>query len=277
MISVTGLARVLEAEGRYHEAVLLHRQAVNVFEAQLGPQHPETAVNLNELGCALHSSGELADARNCFEQALTIVEFSEGPASLDVGIIAGNLGGVMESLGQITDATMAFQRSLDVIAALPDADTATIRWAQMNRGAIALLDGDVQTATSLLEGSVSAPPSDSISDTAATACAWNNVAVLYGAAGDYLLACKYFLEAEYYGRFIWPATHPAMQGILRNLAYLPEVPHFSEVLNTKRSEWEAVRAAHQEAAALTPATIKQGIWFAACEGRSYPLLLSTAA
>jgi hypothetical protein len=50
-----------------------------IREKVLGPEHPDTAIGLNNLAALLREEGDLAGARPLFERALAIIEKALGP------------------------------------------------------------------------------------------------------------------------------------------------------------------------------------------------------
>ncbi|MBK8931881.1 MAG: tetratricopeptide repeat protein [Chloroflexi bacterium] len=60
-------------------------------EKALGPDHPDTATSLNNLGYLLQAMGNLAEARPYYQRALAIVEKSLGANHPNTKIVRGNL------------------------------------------------------------------------------------------------------------------------------------------------------------------------------------------
>jgi Tfp pilus assembly protein PilF len=50
----------------------MHERALAIDEAALGPNHPNVAIRLNNLGMVLQSQGDLAGAKALFERSLRI-------------------------------------------------------------------------------------------------------------------------------------------------------------------------------------------------------------
>jgi tetratricopeptide (TPR) repeat protein len=73
---------VIEA-GRYSSAAQWWRETLEAVEAALGPEHPDTAASLNELGLLLKTQGDLVAARPLYERALAIREKALGPEHSD--------------------------------------------------------------------------------------------------------------------------------------------------------------------------------------------------
>jgi hypothetical protein len=56
-----------------------------------GPDHPNTAVNLNNLATLFYAHGMCADARGLYERALTILDVRLGPEHHLTQTVRGNL------------------------------------------------------------------------------------------------------------------------------------------------------------------------------------------
>jgi tetratricopeptide (TPR) repeat protein len=49
-----------------------YERALRIDEATFGPDHPNVAIRVNNLGSVLKALGDLAQARQCYERALRI-------------------------------------------------------------------------------------------------------------------------------------------------------------------------------------------------------------
>ena len=67
----------------YSRARPLYERALAISEKALGPKHPDTATNLNNLALLLQAQGDLAGARPLYERALAIREKALGPKHPD--------------------------------------------------------------------------------------------------------------------------------------------------------------------------------------------------
>ena len=64
-----GLNQLIE-HGRYQEAIPIAERAVEVAKRVRGPEHPETADALNNLGLVFEKIGDSAKAEPLFQEAL---------------------------------------------------------------------------------------------------------------------------------------------------------------------------------------------------------------
>ena len=69
---------IFERSGDLEEAGRLHRRALKIREAALGPDHPSVAHSLMGLTESLRHAGQLEDARRTASRALSIVERTGG-------------------------------------------------------------------------------------------------------------------------------------------------------------------------------------------------------
>jgi Tetratricopeptide repeat len=74
---------------------------LGIFETRLGPESPDVAMSLNNLGLVLTDLGELPAARDAFARALTIRETRLGPNHPDTGTSMNNLAAVRRELGEL--------------------------------------------------------------------------------------------------------------------------------------------------------------------------------
>jgi len=82
----------LWSEGKFQEAVPLFKRSLALCEKALGPQHPDTADSLNNLGSAYKNIGDYDKALPLYERALAIWEKSIGPKHPFTADILNDLG-----------------------------------------------------------------------------------------------------------------------------------------------------------------------------------------
>jgi len=104
----------LSRRAEFRAAQAAGERALAIKEAVYGPDHPEVAGTLGNLGNVLEELGELAAARAVLERALTIFEGVYGPDHPEVAGTLGNLGNVLEELGELAAARAALERALTI-------------------------------------------------------------------------------------------------------------------------------------------------------------------
>jgi len=72
------MGQALSDLGRPAEALPLHQRALRIRETALGPDHPDVATHLNQVGWALSALGRAEEAWPLHERALRIRDRSKG-------------------------------------------------------------------------------------------------------------------------------------------------------------------------------------------------------
>ncbi len=70
--SLTGLAALYHAQGRYAEAEPLHKRAQAIYEKALGPEHPHVAAALENYAALLRKTRRHTEARKMEARAKAI-------------------------------------------------------------------------------------------------------------------------------------------------------------------------------------------------------------
>jgi tetratricopeptide (TPR) repeat protein len=99
-----GLNQLIE-QGRYQEAIPIAERAVEVAKRVRGPEHPETADALQNLGLVFERIGDDAKAESLFQEALRIRQKALGPEHPDTATGLTNLALLEFDLNQIDEAT----------------------------------------------------------------------------------------------------------------------------------------------------------------------------
>ena len=96
--------RSLYQNGQYDRAVVVAKKALEVAEKNVGPDHPDVAVSLNNLALLYDTQGRYAQAEPLYKRSLAILEKSLGPDHPDVAKSLNNLGLLYDKQGQYTQA-----------------------------------------------------------------------------------------------------------------------------------------------------------------------------
>jgi tetratricopeptide (TPR) repeat protein len=108
------VAWILDEQGNHGEAEPLLRSIVRVMERTLGPESPEVAASLNNLGRSLRETGRLEKAEALYRRALTIAENACGESHPQVAICLNNLAGLLRAMGRLADAEPLLRRALEI-------------------------------------------------------------------------------------------------------------------------------------------------------------------
>lgn len=140
-----------QVRGNFRSAKELAERAVAVSEATRGPEHPDVARSLGNLGLALEELGDLEGARHVQQRSLTMLEAAHGLQHVDVGRTLGNLGRVLAELGDVPHALRFQQRALEVFEAVLGSEHPDVAINLGNRGIILMRLGQLDDARATLE------------------------------------------------------------------------------------------------------------------------------
>ncbi len=101
-------------QGQYAQALDLAGKALKYSEDNLGPESPETATCLNDLGGMYQSLGSYSNAAAMFQRGLEIREKILGPEHPFTARNLQNLGTAYMDMGQYTKAETLLQRALAI-------------------------------------------------------------------------------------------------------------------------------------------------------------------
>ena len=104
----------LYQQGKFSEAVPLAKRLLAIRENAFGPNHPDVAISLNDLGMLSKHQGLYAEAEPPYKRALYIREQAFGPNNAAVAESLNNLGTLYYNQGRYAEAEPLLKRSLDI-------------------------------------------------------------------------------------------------------------------------------------------------------------------
>ena len=220
-------ATVLNETALYHqvravwgEAEPLYRRAIAIDETVHGPEHPEVAIDINNLANLYRATGRYAEAKPLFDRALAIGEKTLGPDHPDLAIRLNSLALLYQDTGRYAEAEPLFQRALAISdkALAPDHPTLAIRLSNL---AVLYQDtGRYAEAEPLLERAIDIGEKTLGPDHPNLATWLNNLANLYRATGRYAEAEPLFQRAIAIFEASLPPDHPHLATVRANHARL---------------------------------------------------------
>ena len=123
------------SQGQHQQALALGESALAIYEASLGPDHPSTAISLDNLAGTYSDLGQADKALPLQQRALKIIEDALGPDHPSTAISLDNLAGTYRALGQADKALPLRQRALKITedALGPDHPSTAIRLDNLAR------------------------------------------------------------------------------------------------------------------------------------------------
>jgi len=193
---------------QFAEANIHFNRALAIGEAAYGPEHPQVAISINNLGGVLKDLGDLQGAKKNYERALAIDETAYGPDHPDVAIDVNNLGSVLQALGDLQGAKKNYERALaiDKTAYGPDHPTVAIRVG--NLGSVLQALGDLQGAKKNYERALAIDETAYGPDHPDVAIDVNNLGGILQALGDLQGAKKNYERALAIDESAYGPDHP---------------------------------------------------------------------
>ena len=207
----------------YAAARSYFERALEITEAVLGPQHPQTATSLNNLGGLLDSMGELAAARPYYERALEITEAVLGPQHPQTATSLNNLGGLLHAQGELTAARPYVERALAIREAVLGPQHPDTAGSLNNLGGLLDSMGELAAARPYYERALEITKAVLGPQHPQTATSLNNLGLLLHAQGDLVAARPYYECALEITEAVLGPQHPATATSLNNLGLLLHV------------------------------------------------------
>ena len=137
--------------GRPDLAVRQHERALELREAVLGPDHPDTVISRNNLALAYKDSGQPALAIPLFERALEAFRRLRGPDHPDTLACQNNLALAYQGAGQLDRAISLFERTLEACRRGLGPDHTLTLTCRNNLGLAKMAVGDPSSAIPLFD------------------------------------------------------------------------------------------------------------------------------
>jgi len=100
--------------GNYDHAVLVAKRALEMAEKNVGPDHPDVALSLNNLTRLYHDQGKYVQAEPLYKRALAIREKALGANHPSIAESLNNLAELYRSQGKYALAEPLYKRSLAI-------------------------------------------------------------------------------------------------------------------------------------------------------------------
>jgi tetratricopeptide (TPR) repeat protein len=109
-------ARKLYRAGKYDQAVVVAKKALELAEKSVGPNHPDVATSLNNLAGIYRAQGQYAQAEPLYRRSLVIREKALGPDHPDVATSLRNLALLYRATQRTTEAEQLEERAAKIKA-----------------------------------------------------------------------------------------------------------------------------------------------------------------
>jgi tetratricopeptide (TPR) repeat protein len=213
----SGLNQLIE-EGRYQEAIPIAERAVEVAKRVRGPEHPETAEALSNLGLVFEKIGDDAKAEPLYREALRILE--KTPEHPRTARSLNKLGSLYRGVHEYTKAEPLFQEALQIRQKVLGPEHPGTAQSLNNLGELYEAINEYAKAESPLKEALRIRQKVLGPENPLTAQSLNNLARLYRIMGEYAKAEPLFQEALRVRQKVLGPENPLTAQSLNNLAWL---------------------------------------------------------
>ncbi len=182
------LARFYGKQGNPAAMAAVHQGVLAIYQDILGPEHPDTALALNNLAELYRTLGDYARAEPLYRRALAIHEKVSGPEHPDTALALNNLAELYRTLGDYARAEPLYRRALAIyekVSGPEHPDTAT---SLNNLAALYYHRNDPARAEPLFQRALAIYRKVLGPEHPDTALGLNNLARIYLARGKYTQA-----------------------------------------------------------------------------------------
>ncbi len=214
-------ALYLGARADFTGAISLNERALKLQETTSGPDHPDVATSVSNLGSVLRQLGKLDQARELFARALGIDEAAYGPNHPEVATDLNNLAHVLHALGDLTQARLLLERALPIFEKAFGSDHPKVAINASNLSVVLLQLGAFTEARELIERALLIDQEFYGPNHPQVAIAINNLGHLLLQQGEDLPAAqKLFERALQIYEASYAPNHPDLIPIIMNLAFV---------------------------------------------------------
>jgi tetratricopeptide (TPR) repeat protein len=210
----------LHQQGQYKEALALAVKALKLSEDTLGPEDPETATCLNDLGGMYQSLGDYTNAETMFERGLAIREKVLGPEHQYTARNLMNLGSVYMQMGKYTNAEPLLLRALTINQKVLGSETMATATSLAHLGVLYQDMGDYAKAESYDEQALAINQKVLGPEHPNTASALINLAAMLINMGEYAKAEPLLQQALAIREKVLGLEHPSTGQSLQALGSL---------------------------------------------------------
>ena len=204
----------------YAKAEPLYQRALEIWEKQLGPDHPEVAISLNNLAVLLKDQGKYGKAEPLCQRALAIREKQLGPDHPEIATSLNTLAALLQDQGKYCDAEPLYRRALGIDEKALGPEHLNVASSLNNLASLLQAQGKSVAAEPLYRRSLEIIEKQLGSEHPLVASSLNNLASLLKAQGKYCDAEPLYQRALAIREKQLSSDHPDVAISLNNLALL---------------------------------------------------------
>ena len=234
----------LQSLGRYSDARRLYRQAIEIGEKHLDPDHATLAVQYSGLGKVEDDLGNLTEARRLFRRAIEIGEIHLDPDHPTLAVRYSGLGSVERNLGNLTEARRLFRRAIEIEEKHAAPNHSNLATYCSNLGSVERDLGNLTEARRLCRRTIEIEEKHFDPDHPTLAVSYSNLGVMEQQFGDLTEARRLFRRSIEIDEKHFDTDHPIFAIRYWNLARLEQQegnrPAAVELIRRSHRGWSAI-------------------------------------
>jgi tetratricopeptide (TPR) repeat protein len=220
LVELNRKVRELQQGGKYADAIPLAERSVELYERDLGPEHPYVAAVLTTLAELRRETGEHAKAEPLFQRALAIREKTLGPDHPEVATLLNELALLYGATGDYAKSRPLYQRALAIHEKVQGSSHPDVATVLNNLALLFEATGNSGKAEPLYLRALAIREDALGRDHPLVAVVLNNLAVMYEATGFPTRAEPLHQRALDIREKAFGPSHPEVAASLNNLAEL---------------------------------------------------------
>jgi tetratricopeptide (TPR) repeat protein len=215
-----GLGRFYEGQALYALAELWFKQCLALSQCQLGEDHLDVALSLNNLAGLYYCQGRYSESEPLYVQALALRKRQLREDDLGVALILNNLAGIYDLQGHYSKAELLHVQALELRERLLGEDNLDVAQSLNNLAALYNEQERYSDAEPLLVKALTLYKRLLVEDHPHVATSLNNLAYIYRSQGRYDKAEPLLRDALALRKRLLGEDHPDVAQSLNNLALL---------------------------------------------------------
>jgi len=220
LVALNRRVQELQQGGKYAEAIPPAQRVAELYEKDLGPEHPYVAAVLTTLAELYRANGEHARAEPLFQRVLALHEKTLGPGHPDVATALNNLALLYDATGDYAKSRPLYQRALAIRETAQGGGHPDVATALNNLAALYDATGKADWAEPLYQRALAIREEALGREHPLVAAVLNNLAVLLEATGSPAKAEPLHQQALAIREKAFGPGHPEVAASLNNLADL---------------------------------------------------------
>jgi len=214
------LAYALNAQQELAEAVKYFKQTIDIYQAKLGPAHPNVLRTQHQMALALARQGRNAEAVALLKRVIDVEEKTLGPADTWVAISNETLANTYRAQGLYDLAVRHFEAALNIYKKQRGADDQTVGSVLNNMANVYLEQGLLAKAAGLYNKALAIYDKAQPPNNLAIGNTLNNLANAYKGLGRVADAVPLYERAIALKEKVLGADHPIVADSRNNLGDL---------------------------------------------------------